>query len=125
MMHAEKEFLESATPPWGHWGVILDKPGYKVKQITVNPGHKLSYQKHSKRSEHWVAVKGEGLIILEGKEHVLKPGESIDIDVEMLHRAINQGSEPFIFIEVQMGSYLGEDDIVRLEDSYGRSSATT
>jgi len=124
-MSSEKQFLESANPPWGRWEVLLDKPGYKVKQIIVNPGHKLSYQKHAKRKEHWYAVKGEGLIILDGQEHVLKPGEAIDIPAEMLHRAINQHTEPFVFIEVQMGSYLGEDDIVRLEDSYGRSSATT
>jgi mannose-6-phosphate isomerase len=125
MMHSEKEFIESATPPWGRWDVMLERPGYKVKQITVNPGHRLSYQKHAKRREHWVAVLGEGLIILEGKEHVLKPGESIDIPAEMLHRAINEKTEPFVFIEVQMGSYLGEDDIVRMEDSYGRSSSET
>jgi mannose-6-phosphate isomerase len=124
-MHTEKEFIESATPPWGRWDVMLERPGYKVKQITVNPGHKLSYQKHAKRHEHWVAVKGEGVVVLDGKEHILKPGDSIDIQAEMLHRAINRQSDPFIFIEVQMGSYLGEDDIVRLEDSYGRSSSTT
>ena len=94
-----------------------------MKQITVNPGHKLSYQKHAKRKEHWYAVKGEGVIILNEEEHILRPGESIDIAAEMHHRAINKGEEPFIFIEVQMGSYLGEDDIVRLEDSYGRSSS--
>lgn len=119
-MHAEKELLESASPPWGKWEVILNKPGYKVKQITVEPGHQLSYQTHAKRQEHWVVVKGEGLVILDGKEIGLKPGESIDVPVGMPHRAVNQGNEPFIFIEVQLGSYLGEDDIVRLEDSYGR-----
>lgn len=121
-MHAKPEFLESASPPWGKWEVILDRPGYKVKRITVNPGHKLSYQKHAKRQEHWVAVQGEGLVILEGQEFIIKPGEAIDIPAEMSHRAANQRNEPFIFIEVQLGSYLGEDDIVRLEDSYGRAS---
>jgi mannose-6-phosphate isomerase len=121
-MDSEREFIESATPPWGKWEVLLDQIGYKVKRITVNPGHRLSYQKHAKRSEHWVAVLGQGLIILDGREHILRPGEAIDIPMETSHRAINEGKEPFVFIEVQMGHYLGEDDIVRLEDSYGRSS---
>ena len=120
-MNNEKGALESATTPWGRWQVILDKPQYKVKEITVNPGQKLSYQKHFKREEHWVAVLGEGVVILEGQEFTLKPGDVIDIPTEKSHRAANRGDKPFIFIEIQLGSYFGEDDIVRLEDSYGRA----
>lgn len=120
-MSREGEFIESAAPPWGKWEVLLAQSGYKVKRITVNPGHCLSYQKHAKRSEHWVAVVGKGLIILDGEKHILQPGDSIDIPAGMPHRACNEGEKPFVFIEVQMGSYLGENDIVRLEDSYGRS----
>ncbi len=120
-MNEKKESLEAAVTPWGKWEVLLSRPGYKVKQITVNPGHKLSYQKHARRREHWFAVEGEGTIILEGKEFVLHPGDSIDVPVEMPHRALNQKDVPFIFIEVQLGDYLEEDDIVRLEDSYGRA----
>ena len=121
-MSSERGFLETATPPWGKWEVMLDQPGYKVKRITVDPGQKLSYQKHAQRREHWVAVKGEGLIILEGKEYILGVGDSMDVPAGMLHRVINQREEPFIFIEVQLGSYLGEDDIVRVENHYGRAS---
>lgn len=120
-MHAENEALESATTPWGRWVVLLSKPNYKVKEITVNPGHKLSYQKHFKRKEHWVAVEGEGVVILEDQEFVLMPGDTIDIPFEKKHRALNRGEKPFIFIEIQLGSYFGEDDIVRIEDSYGRA----
>jgi mannose-6-phosphate isomerase len=120
-MTLAKELLESAAPPWGKWEVLLSEPGYKVKRITVNPGHKLSYQQHTQRQEHWVAVAGKGIVILDGKEIALQPGEAVDIPAEAAHRAINPGDEPFIFIEVQRGSYLGEDDIVRLEDSYGRT----
>lgn len=119
-MEAGNKGLEAASTPWGRWEVLLDKEGYKVKEITVNPGGKLSYQKHFKREEHWVAVEGEGVVILEDKEFVMKPGDTIDIPVEKNHRALNRGKKPFIFVEVQLGNYLGEDDIVRLEDSYGR-----
>jgi len=121
-MSSEREFLETATPPWGKWEVMLDQPGYKVKRITVDPGEQLSYQKHAQRREHWVAVLGEGLVLLEGKEHILVVGDSIDVPAGMLHRVTNPGSAPFIFIEVQIGSYLGEDDIVRVENHYGRAS---
>lgn len=114
--------MESALPPWGKWEVLLDQVGYKVKRITVNPGHCLSYQRHARRREHWVAVLGKGLIVLEGKKYILRPGEYIDIPAEAAHRACNEETEPFVFIEVQLGHYLGEDDIVRLEDSYGRGS---
>lgn len=113
--------LEYREPPWGKWEVLLSETGYKVKRITVNPGHRLSYQKHLKRREHWIGVSGEGLIIVDGKEIRLVAGKAVDIPAEAAHRAINNGNVPFIFIEVQLGGYLGEDDIVRLEDSYGRA----
>lgn len=116
-----KDLLEAVVTPWGKWEVLLNEPAYKVKRIIVEPGHKLSYQKHSKRQEHWVAVAGKGLVILDGKEVTLRPGEAVDIPAQSAHRAINPGNEPFVFIEVQRGSYLGEDDIVRLEDCYGRA----
>ena len=119
-MEAGQPFPESAVTPWGTWEVLLSEPGYKVKRITVNPGQKLSYQKHARRQEHWFVVAGEGLIILDGKEIILTAGEMVDIDVEVAHRAINSSDKLFIFIEVQRGDYLEENDIVRLEDSYGR-----
>lgn len=120
-MPVYKESQESATHPWGKWEVLLSEPGYKVKRITVKPEQRLSYQKHARRQEHWVVVAGEGIVILDGKEIVLKTGATVDIPAEAAHRAINPGTEPFVFIEVQRGSYLEEDDIVRLEDSYGRA----
>jgi mannose-6-phosphate isomerase-like protein (cupin superfamily) len=116
-----KPLMESdCIPPWGRWEVLLDEPSYKVKRITVNPGHRLSYQKHFKRKEHWFLVQGEAIITLNEREVPLKTGEYIDIDYEVAHRIANQGTEPVIFIEVQQGNYFGEDDIIRLEDDYGR-----
>lgn len=112
---------QKANPPWGQWEVLLSEEGYKVKRIIVLPGHRLSYQKHFHRSEHWVAVQGQGVITLDGQEIILDPGKAVDIPAEAAHRAGNRGDEPFVFIEIQRGGYLGEDDIVRLEDSYGRT----
>ena len=108
------------TPPWGKWEVLLDETNYKVKRITVMPGHRLSYQKHLKRKEHWFLVQGQAIVTLDGLQVPLKTGEHIDIDYEIAHRIANQGTEPIVFIEVQQGSYFGEDDIIRLEDDYGR-----
>ena len=119
-METSQEFQKLTVTPWGTWEVLLNEPGYKVKRITVNPGQKLSYQKHAKRQEHWFAVEGEGVIVLDGKEITVGPGKALDIGVGVAHRAINPGKKPFVFIEVQRGDYLGENDIVRLEDSYGR-----
>ena len=109
-----------STPPWGKWEVLLEEATYKVKRITVNPGHRLSYQKHLKRKEHWFVVQGYATVTLDGHDVSLKSGEHIDIDYEVAHRIANRGAEPMVFIEVQQGSYFGEDDIMRLEDDYGR-----
>jgi mannose-6-phosphate isomerase len=110
----------SATPPWGKWEVLLDEPNYKVKRVTVLPGKRLSYQRHFKRQEHWMIVEGTALITLDGKEISLKSGEYIDIPLESAHRIANPGKTPLVFIEIQSGHYFGEDDIVRLQDDYGR-----
>jgi mannose-6-phosphate isomerase len=120
-MISDKSNPESAETPWGKWEVLLSEPGYKVKRITVRPGQRLSYQKHAWRQEHWVAVAGRGIVVLDGEEIILESGAAVDIPAESAHRAVNPGTEPFVFIEVQRGSYLGEDDIIRLEDSYGRA----
>lgn len=106
--------------PWGRREVLLEEPDYKVKRIVVLPGKRLSYQKHFKRSEHWIIVKGEGLVILDEREFPLKAGQVVEIPQGAAHRIGNLGKEPLIFIEVQRGEYLSEDDIVRLEDDYGR-----
>jgi len=112
----------TATPPWGRWEVLLDEPTYKVKRITVLPGKRLSYQKHSRRSEHWMVVEGKGVVTVDGKDVHLSKGGAIDIAQEEAHRMANNGDEDLTFIEIQQGEYFGEDDIVRLEDDYGRVS---
>ncbi len=108
------------TTPWGRWEILTEGPGYKVKRITVNPGHRLSYQKHCRRSELWVMVQGSAVITLDGRELELKTGEHIEIARGLAHRIAGQGREPAVFIEVQLGSDCHEDDIIRLADDYGR-----
>jgi mannose-6-phosphate isomerase-like protein (cupin superfamily) len=108
--------------PWGNYTVLDDEAAdHKVKRIVVTPGKRLSYQKHAHRSEHWFVVSGVATVILDGAEHQLAPGESIDIAVGAAHRCENRGDAPVVFIEVQHGTYFGEDDIVRLEDDFGRA----
>ncbi len=109
-------------PPWGSWEVLTETPNYKVKRVSVRPGLRLSYQKHAKRREHWVIVSGEALVVLDGVEKKLGVGETIDIPVGAAHRIGNPGTIPMEFIEIQTGSYFGEDDIIRLQDDYGRAT---
>jgi mannose-6-phosphate isomerase-like protein (cupin superfamily) len=92
-----------------------------VKRITVKPGAKFSLQKHSQRSEHSVVVAGTALVTRDAETLILRENESIDIPVGAVHRLENMGESPLHLIEVQSGSYLGEDDIVRLDDVYGRA----
>ena len=108
--------------PWGSYEVLEEAPTFKVKRIEVLPGKRLSYQKHSQRAEHWFVVEGTAKVTLDGNEITVRTGESIDVPVGSAHRVENPGSEDLIFIEVQRGTYLGEDDIVRLEDDFGRTS---
>lgn len=106
--------------PWGRFEVLRDESYYKSKIIRVEANQKISYQSHAKRSEHWVIVKGEAVVILNDKEHLLKQGEHIFIPQGTKHRIINRTNSIVEFIEVQVGSYFGEDDIVRYQDDYGR-----
>ena len=106
--------------PWGRFEVLDQGAGYQVKRIEVLPGKRLSYQKHAHRSEHWVIVQGDGVVTLAGSDHTLHAGDTIDVGVGVPHRIANPGTTRLTFIEVQRGDYLGEDDIVRLEDDYGR-----
>lgn len=106
--------------PWGEYWVLADLPEYKVKRIDVLPGRRLSYQRHARRAEHWVVVRGRALVTLDGVEHALAPGESIDVPLGAAHRVANPGPELLTFVEVQHGSYFGEDDIERLADDFGR-----
>ena len=108
--------------PWGYFENLLDEDYCKVKRLTVLPGQRPSYQYHHKRSEHWTVVKGTALVTLDDQEHSLTAGDHIYIPVGAKHRIQNNGEENLIFIEVQCGSYFGEDDIVRLQDDYNRDS---
>jgi len=94
--------------------------GYKVKRIEVLPGGRLSYQKHARRIEHWMVVQGAAHFTLDGAERIVRVGETADIPIGALHRVENPGPDLLIFIEIQRGDYLGEDDIVRVSDDYGR-----
>jgi mannose-6-phosphate isomerase-like protein (cupin superfamily) len=106
--------------PWGTFTVLDEADGYKVKRIEVLAGKRLSYQKHAKRAEHWFVVSGIAKVTLDDKDVLVHSGESIDIAVGAAHRVENPGAETLVFIEVQRGNYLGEDDIVRLHDDFGR-----
>jgi mannose-6-phosphate isomerase-like protein (cupin superfamily) len=108
--------------PWGYYENLLERDGHKVKEIVVEPGKRLSLQKHERRAEHWVVVSGEGLVTVGEHEIPLTPGQSVDIPQGAAHRITNPGDVPLVFIEVQTGDYFGEDDIIRLQDDYGRTS---
>lgn len=106
--------------PWGEFENLLDVDFCKVKRITIKPGQAPSYQYHYKRSEVYVIVKGKALIKLNDVEQEYNVGDTVIIPVLTKHQVTNIGNEDLIFIEVQHGEYFGEDDIVRLEDNYGR-----
>ena len=108
--------------PWGSFTVLDDHEAeHKVKRLVVTPGKRLSYQVHAKRAEHWYIVSGVATVTLNGDVFDRLPGESVDIPIGTAHRCENKGDVPVIFVEVQTGTYFGEDDIVRLEDDFGRS----
>ena len=106
--------------PWGSFENLLDTDYCKVKRIIVKPGQRLSYQYHNKRSEVWTIVEGNGEVIIDGKKNSLKYGDCIKIDKTSKHRIHNNSDAILKFIEVQTGSYFGEDDIVRIDDDYNR-----
>ena len=106
--------------PWGTFTVLDEGDGFKVKRIEVLPGKRLSYQKHAQRAEHWVVVQGTAKVTLDDEEINVGAGHAIDIAVGSAHRVENADAELLVFIEVQRGDYLGEDDIVRLQDDFGR-----
>lgn len=111
--------------PWGGFTVLVDTPVYKVKEIVVNPHQRLSYQSHKYRSEYWRVIRGTATITLDGEILYRNSGEGIDIKAHSKHRVANDADEPLIFVEIQTGEYFGEDDIVRYDDDYGRSSVST
>lgn len=106
--------------PWGGFEVLSEQKEFKVKRVTVDPGQRLSYQSHAKRAEHWLIIQGTATITLDEKTVDLAAGDSFQIPVGSKHRIANPGKVPLIFVEVQTGEYLGEDDIVRYQDDYNR-----
>lgn len=109
--------------PWGGYQVLEEGEGFKVKRIWVNPGEVLSLQSHTHRAEHWVVVKGTGQVTIGGQQRICRENEAAFIPTQAVHQMANPGSETLEFIEIQKGSYLGEDDIVRYADKYGRAQA--
>jgi len=106
--------------PWGSFENLLDSDICKVKQIIIKPNQAPSYQFHYKRSEVWVVVQGEGLLTLNDNDTIVSTGSVIEVPIEAKHRIRNTSNIDLVFIEVQLGKYFGEDDIVRLEDDYNR-----
>ena len=113
------------TRPWGHYESLENGEGRQVKRIAVNPGGRLSLQYHHHRSEHWVVTRGVATVTIGDNVQDLQPGAAVFIPCGEVHRLENFGDEPVEIIEVQIGSYLGEDDIVRVEDTYGRTTPET
>ena len=111
---------EQSTRPWGRYEVLQSEENFKVKCIWVKPGARLSYQKHRFRAEHWFITQGTGEVTINGTVHPVSAGSFIEFGIGDLHRISNTGSEELIFIEVQTGTYFGEDDIERVEDDFGR-----
>ena len=121
--HESYKLHRTVARPWGAYTVVQEGPGFKMKRIEVKPGASLSLQLHHRRSEHWVVVSGVAEVTRGGKIYNVSANESTYIPVETEHRLTNRGKEPLIIIEVQCGDYLGEDDIVRIDDQYGRIQA--
>jgi mannose-6-phosphate isomerase len=107
--------------PWGKFEILIDSDECKVKKITVKPGERLSYQYHKHRSEVWTVISGVASVTLDGEISYVKYGETILIPQGSKHRVANSTTTDLVFIEVQHGSYFGEDDIIRIEDDYDRS----
>ena len=112
--------MEYDKRPWGDYIVLDDAETHKVKRIMVNPGGRLSLQYHHKRAEVWTIVSGIGTVTIDNEIKDYKAGEVAQIPLGAVHRIENKTSEPVVFIEVQHGTYFGEDDIVRIEDDYDR-----
>ena len=114
------ELAADSIRPWGRYEILQESATFKVKSIWVNPHARLSYQKHQYRAEHWFITQGMGEVTINGKIHPVSAGSFIEFGAGDLHRMSNTGEQELIFIEVQMGSYFGEDDIERVEDDFGR-----
>jgi mannose-6-phosphate isomerase-like protein (cupin superfamily) len=118
---SSREASSVVRRPWGSYQSVDVGQHHQVKRIVVDPGHRLSLQRHRARAEHWVVVQGTASIVRGEESGVLHENESVFIPVGCAHRLENPGSTPLHLVEVQVGAYLGEDDIERLADDYGRS----
>jgi mannose-6-phosphate isomerase-like protein (cupin superfamily) len=107
--------------PWGWFEILFEEAGMKVKRIMVKPGKRLSLQSHEHRAENWVVIQGKALFTLDGKIFELQPHQSVFIPIKSRHRIENPGGAELVFIEVQTGTYLGEDDITRYQDDFDRA----
>ncbi len=121
--HEAYRLHKTVARPWGAYTVLQENPGFKIKRIEVKTGASLSLQLHHRRSEHWIVVSGTARVTRDDDVFLIGANESTYIPVETRHRLENPGSEPLVMIEVQCGDYLGEDDIVRFDDVYGRAPA--
>jgi mannose-6-phosphate isomerase len=113
--------LEKSERPWGRYEVLQESDTHKVKCIWMNPGARLSYQRHKFRAEHWFIVQGTGIVTIDGVESKVGPGDTVEFEIGVLHRLANTGADEIIFVEVQTGTSFGEDDIERVEDDFGRA----
>ena len=113
-------YTEREERPWGRYFTLQVDPNYKLKRIEVEPGQRLSYQYHNKRSEIWIIIEGSALVTIDDNSKKYNAGESVVIPLKVKHRVENKSNSLLVFIEVQTGSYFGEDDIIRLNDDYGR-----
>jgi mannose-6-phosphate isomerase-like protein (cupin superfamily) len=114
------ETIERSTRPWGWYETVSEVAGNKIKRIGVNPGQQISLQRHNQRAEHWVVVQGMAHVTLGERQFDLSTGGHCDIALGQVHRIANRTQHLVEIVEVQLGSYLGEDDIERLQDDYGR-----
>ena len=114
--------LEKSNRPWGRYEVLQESATHKVKCIWVLPEKRLSYQRHKFRAEHWFIVSGKAEVTIDGQVKQVGPGDTVDFPIGTLHRIQNIGNKEVIFIEVQTGTYFGEDDIERVEDDFGRAN---
>jgi len=123
--HEAHKVHQTVHRPWGTYSVLEEGPGFKLKRIEVKPGARLSLQRHKRRSEHWVVVSGVAEVVNGDEEMTLEANESTYIPAGHKHRLGNPGTVPLMIIEVQCGDYVGEDDIERFDDQYGRVKAAS
>lgn len=123
-MKQETKNFEQITEhrPWGYFVILDEQENYKLKRLVVYPGKRLSLQRHKHRSEFWTIIEGTGIVTLNDEKIVVHAGSTIHIKQTDIHRVENNGTENLVFVEIQTGSYFGEDDIERLADDFGRTN---